>query len=264
MKIVVIGGTGLVGSKVVEILRSKGHDAVAAAPSTGVDSITGAGLAEAFAGAAVVIDVSNSPSLEGEAALEFFRTSAGNIATAEGAAKVGHHVALSVVGTERIADNPYLRAKQLQEDLIRASSTPYTIVHATQFFEFIRGIAQSATEGGVVRLPHVLFQPMAAGDVALAVAEAALGPPANGTIEIGGPEKFYMDELAARVLAFDKDPRPVVGDRDALYLGARIDDNSLVPEPAARLGATRFDWWLENAPPPPGARPAIRTRPAQA
>ena len=250
MKIVVIGGTGLIGSKVVEILRSKGEEAIAAAPGTGVDIVTGAGLAEALADASVVVDVSNSPSLDGEAALEFFRRAGANIAAAENGAKVRHHVALSVVGTDRLRDNPYLRAKQFQEDMIRARPTPYTIVRATQFFEFVRGIADSATSDGIVKLPHVLFQPMAANDVALAVAEAALGPPANGTVEVGGPETFYMDELAARLLAFDKDPRRVVGDDAALYLGSRIDDNSLAPASSARIGATRFDWWLENVRPP--------------
>lgn len=265
MKIVVIGGTGLIGSKVVGILRSKGSDVVAAAPNTGVDTISGAGLLEALTGASVVVDVSNSPSLDGDAALEFFRSAGANIAAAEKAAGVQHHVALSVVGTDRLPDNPYLRAKQVQEDLIWAAATPYTIVRATQFFEFMRGLTQTAAQDGVVRLPHVLFQPMAADDVAQAIAGAALAAPVNDVIEVGGPDKFYMDELAARVLEFDGDPRPVRADPDARYFGARIDDSSLVPGPDAVLGATRFQWWLENVPPPLSAAPAaIAVSPARA
>lgn len=257
MKIVVIGGTGLIGSKVVEILSQQGHDVVAASPDTGVNTITGEGLAHALRGASVVVDVSNSPSLDGDAAMQFFKTAGLNIAEAEIAANVRHHVALSVVGTERLSDSPYLRAKQSQENLIKASLTPYTLIHATQFFEFIRGIAQSATDGDTVRLPHTLFQPMAARDVAAAVARVALEAPANDTLEIGGPEKFYMDELAARVLAYDKDPRRVVADPEALYFGAKIHDESLVPGPSARLGETRFAWWLENVPAPPKPAPAV-------
>lgn len=254
MKITVIGGTGLIGSKVVENLRKQRHQVIAAAPDTGVNTITGEGLAEAFEGASVVVDVSNSPSLDGQAATDFFKTAGLNIAQAETAARVKLHVALSVVGTEKLSDSPYLRAKQFQESIIKASATPYTLIHATQFFEFIRGIVQSATEGDTVRLPHALFQPMAAKDVAEAVARAALDAPANGIVEVGGPEKFYMDELAARVLAFDRDPRRVVADPDALYFGARLTDDSLVPSSNARLGETQFDWWLANVPPP--AKPA--------
>ena len=257
MKIVVIGGTGLIGSKVVEILGKQGHEVVAASPDTGVNTITGEGLAQALRGTSVVVDVSNSPSLDGDAAMKFFNTAGLNIAEAEIAANVRHHVALSVVGTERLSDSPYMRAKQSQENLIRKSVTPYTLIHATQFFEFIRGIAQSATDGDTVRLPHALFQPMAARDVAAAVARVALDEPANATVEIGGPEKFYMDELAAQVLSYDKDPRRVIADSDAPYFGAKISDNSLVPGPNARLGETRFGWWLENVPAPPKPVPAV-------
>lgn len=260
MKIVVIGGTGLIGSKVVATLRQQDHQVIAAAPDTGVNTITGEGLAGAFDGASVVVDVSNSPSLDGDAAMNFFKTAGLNIAAAEIAANVRHHVALSVVGTERLQDSPYMRAKQAQEKLIKASATPYTLIHATQFFEFIRGIAQSAADEDTIRLPHALFQPMAARDVAEAVARVALDSPANDTIEIGGPEKFHMDELAARVLAFDKDPRRVVADPEALYFGAKLDDESLVPGSHARRGTTRFDWWLANVPPPPKPA-AIAPRP---
>lgn len=259
MKIVVIGGTGLIGSKVVEILRQKGNEVVVAVPDTGVNTITGDGLAEAFRGASVVVDVSNSPSLDGDAAMSFFKTAGLNIAAAEIAANVRHHVALSVVGTERLQDSPYMRAKQAQENLIKASAIPYSLIHATQFFEFIRGIAQAAADGDTIRLPHALFQPMAARDVSEAVARVALDAPANGTIEIGGPEKFRMDEVAARVLAFDKDPRRVVADPDARYFGAKLDDESLVPGPVAQLGATPFDWWLANVPPPKPAPVVTQT-----
>lgn len=251
MKIVVIGGTGLIGSKTVAMLKAKGHEVIAAAPGTGVDTITGAGLAEALEGAAVVVDVSNAPSFEDEAAMRFFQTAGDNIAAAERAAGVGHHVALSVVGTDRLQDSGYFRAKLAQETLIAAAGIPYTLLHATQFFEFVRGIAASATEGDVVRLPHAPFQPMAAQDVAAAVADAALAAPANGIVEISGPEPFYIDELVGRVLAFDKDPRRVVTDPAALYFGVLLDDGSLMPGPDARAGSTRFDWWLANVPPPP-------------
>ena len=254
MKIVVIGGTGLIGSKVVQKLKAKGHEAVAAAPNTGVNTITGEGLVEALRGAEVVVDVANSPSFEDQAAMDFFQTSAKNVAKAEIATGVKHHVALSVVGTERLLLSGYFRAKLAQESRIKNSPVPYTIVHATQFFEFLRGIAQSGTEGGKVRLSHSLFQPMAAEDVATAVAEAALAPPVNGTVEVAGPEPFYIDELIGKVLAHDKDPRPVVVDPDALYFGVRLTDKSLVPETNARLGSTRFDWWLTHVPPPPAAR----------
>lgn len=251
MKIVVIGGTGLIGSKVVEILRAKGHDVLAAAPNTGVDTITGAGLKEALEGADVVVDVANSPSFEDRAVMEFFQTAGRNLAAVGKEAGVGHHLALSVVGTDRLPDSGYLRAKLAQEGLIRASGIPFTLIHATQFFEFIRGIAQSATDGNVVRLPHARFQPMAARDVAAEVAAAALQPPLNGMREIAGPGIFRMDELVARVLDHDKDPRQVIGDSDATYFGTRLDDTSLMPGPGARIGETGFDWWLANVPPPP-------------
>lgn len=254
MKIVVIGGTGLIGSKVVQLLGQQGHEALAAAPNTGVDTISGEGLDAALTGARVVIDVSNSPSLDGEAAMDFFRTAGRNIAAAEREAGVELHVALSVVGTDRLQDSGYFRAKLAQETLIRSSPIPYTLVHATQFFEFLRGIANSATEGGIVRLPHARFQPMAARDVAAAVAKAALAPPALDLVEVAGPEAFHLDELVARVLAFDKDPRKVIADPEAPYFGVKVDDDSLMPGPGARLGTTGFDWWLANVPPPPSRK----------
>lgn len=251
MKIVVIGGTGLIGSKVVASLAGKGQDVVAAVPSTGVDTLTGQGLAEALEGAEVVIDVSNSPSFEDQAAMDFFQTAGRNIAAAEKAAGVRHHIALSVVGTERLQDSGYFRAKLAQEALIKGSGIPYTLIHATQFFEFLRGIAQSGAVGDKIHLSQARFQPMAAQDVAAAVAEAALAPPANATIEIAGPEAFRIDELVGRVLARDKDPRTVIADPDTPYFGVRLDDRSLMPGPDARLGSTGFDWWIANVPPPP-------------
>jgi uncharacterized protein YbjT (DUF2867 family) len=257
MKIVVIGGTGLIGSKVVEKLKAKGHEVIAAAPNTGVNTITGEGLIEALRGAEVVVDVANSPSFEDQAAMDFFQTAGKNVTAAEIATGVKHHVALSVVGTERLLASGYFRAKLAQEAEIKSSPIPYTILHATQFFEFLRGIALSGAEGDKVRLSHSLFQPMAADDVATAVAEAALAPPVNGTVEIAGPEPFYIDELVGKVLAFDKDPRKVVVDPNALYFGVKLNDKSLVPEANARRGSTRFDWWLTHVPPPP-ARPAQR------
>ncbi|MFA6114728.1 MAG: SDR family oxidoreductase [Sphingomonas sp.] len=251
MKIVVIGGTGLIGSKVVESLRQGGHEAIAAAPNTGVNTITGEGLAKALEGAEVVVDVANSPSFDAQPAMDFFQTAGRNVAAAEQVADVRHHIALSVVGTERLQDSGYFRAKLVQEQLIKAAPIPYTLIHATQFFEFLRGIAQSGTEGDTVRLPHARFQPMAARDVAAAVAEAALGLPINDTVEVAGPDIFHMDEIVARVLDFDKDPRTVIADPQAPYFGLTLDDRSLMPGPDARLGATGFDWWLANVPPPP-------------
>lgn len=250
MKIVVIGGTGLIGSKVVAKLEQKGHEVIAAAPNTGVNTITGEGLAEALAGADVVVDVANSPSFEGKAAMDFFKTAGRNLVTAEVAAGIKHHVALSVVGTERLQASGYFRAKLAQEDAVKSSPIPYTLIRATQFFEFIRGIAQSATDGATVRLSHSLFQPMAAEDVATAVAEAAVAPPANGTVEIGGPAKFHIDEIVATTLRHDRDPRKVVVDADADYFGVRITDQSLVPGLGARLGPTTFAWWLTHVAPP--------------
>jgi uncharacterized protein YbjT (DUF2867 family) len=251
MKIVVIGGTGLIGSKVVETLAQNGHEVFAAVPSTGVDTVTGEGLAKALEGAEVVVDVANSPSFEDQAAMDFFQAAGRNITAAEQVAGVRHHIALSVVGTERLQDSGYFRAKLVQERLIKASPIPYTLLHATQFFEFLRGIAGSATEGDTVRLPHTRFQPMAAQDVSAAVAEAALAPPANDTLEIAGPDVFNIDELVARVLDHDNDPRTVITDRDALYFGVKVDNMTLMPGPGARLGATDFAWWLANVPPPP-------------
>jgi len=251
MKIVVIGGTGLIGSKVVAMLSRKGHQALAAAPSTGVNTITGEGLAEALAGADVVVDVANSPSFEDGPAMEFFQTAGRNITAAEVKAGVRHHVALSVVGTERLQDSGYFRAKLAQERLIKASPIPYTLIHATQFFEFVRGIADFSTVDGAVRLPHTLFQPMAAQDVAAAVAEVALGAPLNRTMEVAGPTAFHLDELVARALEFDRDPRRVITDPMATYFGIKVDDRSLMPGSDARLGSISFDWWLANVPPPP-------------
>jgi uncharacterized protein YbjT (DUF2867 family) len=250
MKIVVIGGTGLIGSKVVALLSQKGHQALAAAPSTGVDTITGQGLAEALAGADVVVDLANAPSFEDQAALAFFQTAGRNITAAETAAGVRHHVALSVVGTERLQVSGYFRAKLAQERLIKASPIPYTLIHATQFFEFVRGIADFSMVDGAVRLPHTLFQPMAAQDVAAAMAEAALAAPVNGMREVGGPTPVHLDSLVAKVLAYDKDPRRVITDPEAPYFGIKVDDTSLMPGPAARLGSTTFDWWLANVPAP--------------
>jgi uncharacterized protein YbjT (DUF2867 family) len=251
MRIVVIGGTGLIGSKVVEKLKARGHEAIAAAPNTGVNTITGEGLAEALRGAEVVVDVANSPSFEDKVAMEFFQTAGKNLTAAEAAAGIKHHVALSVVGTERLQASGYFRAKLAQEANIKSSPIPYTIVHATQFFEFLRAIAQSGTEGNTVRLPHSLFRPMAAEDVATAVAEAALAPPLNGTMEIAGPEPFHIDELVGKVLAYDKDPRKVVVDPEALYFGIKLTDKSLVPDATARIASTGFEWWLTHVPAPP-------------
>ena len=244
MKIVVVGGTGLVGSKVVRILRERGHDVVAAAPNTGVDTITREGLAQALDGAAVVVDVANAPVWEDAAVLDFFVTSGRNLLAAGRAAGVRHHVALSIVGSERLPDNGYFRAKVAQEDLIKASSIPYTIVRATQFFEFVPGIAEAAASDGELRLPPALIQPIASDDVAAAVAEAALAAPADGTIEIGGPEALPMDDLVRRLLRARRAPRAVVPDVHARYFGAVLDDRSLTTGPGARLGTRRFDDWL--------------------
>lgn len=250
MKIVVIGGTGLIGSKVVALLNRDGHEAVAAAPNTGVDTLTGKGLAEVLEGADVVVDVANSPTFD-EAAIDFFGTAGRNLAAAETAAGVRHHLALSVVGTERLQESGYFRAKLLQEELIRGSGIPYTIIHATQFFEFLRGIGAAGADGDRIRLSHARFQPMAAQDVATTLAQAALGAPANAMFEIAGPEAFRIDELVGRVLAHDGDRRPVIADAEARYFGLRVDDTSLMPGASARIAATTFDWWLENVPPPP-------------
>ena len=247
IKIVVIGGTGLIGSKVVEKLRAHGHEAVAAAPNTGVNTLTGEGLAEVLKGASVVVDVSNSPSWEDNAVLKFFETSTRNLLAYEAAAGVGHHVALSVVGTERLLESGYFRAKIAQENLIKDSSIPYSIVRATQFFEFIKGIADLSTDGNTVRLPSDLIQPMAADDVASAVCRVALGSPLNGTVEVGGPEQFHLDELVRRGLAARKDPREVVADPQARYYGIKLSETTLIPGRGARLGETRFETWLSPA-----------------
>ena len=222
MKIVVIGGTGLIGSKLVNKLREQGHEAVAAAPNTGVNTLTGEGLAEALKGASVVVDVTNSPSWEDAAVLNFFKTSTSNQLTFEAAAGVGHHVALSVVGTDQLSESGYFRAKLAQEKLIKESPIPYTIIRATQFFEFLKGLADISVLDGKVHLPPVLFQPMAADDVASAVGRIAVGSPVNGIVEIGGPEQFRLDELVRRRLAILKDPREVIADPKALYSGAKV------------------------------------------
>jgi uncharacterized protein YbjT (DUF2867 family) len=247
MKIVVIGGSGLIGSKLVNKLREQGHEAIAASPKSGVNSITGEGLAEALKGASVVVDVTNSPSWEDAAVMTFFETSTRNLLSYGTAAGVKHHVALSVVGTERLSESGFFRAKMAQENLIKGSSIPYSIVHATQFFEFLKGLADISTDGDKVRLPHVLFQPMAADDVASAVGKIAAGPPVNGIVEIGGPEQFRIDELVRRHLASLKDPREVIADPKALYAGAKLSEGTLVPDKNARLGETRFETWLTQS-----------------
>ncbi len=246
MKIVVIGGSGLIGSKLVRKLREHGHQVVAASPDTGVNTLTGEGLAEAIAGAAVVVDVSNSPSFEDAAVLKFFETSTGNLLETEAAAGVGHHVALSVVGTERLSESGYFRAKMAQEKLIRRSSIPYSIVHATQFFEFLKRIADDATDGDTVRLAPVLIQPMAAEDVASAVAMISIGAPANGIVEVAGPQQFRLDELIRRFLSERDDPRQVITDPHAPYAGAELGERTLVPGGDARLAETRLDDWLSQ------------------
>ncbi|WP_446220140.1 SDR family oxidoreductase [Micromonospora sp. IBHARD004] len=247
MKIVVIGGSGLIGSKVVALLDKQGHEAVAASPATGVNTLTGEGVAAALDGADVVVDVSNSPSFEASAVLEFFQTSTRNLLAAEAAAGVGHHVALSVVGSERMPDSGYMRAKVAQEKLIAASGIAYSIVHATQFFEFIPGIIDAGTDGDTARLAPVLIQPMAADDVAAAVAEVAVSAPTNGVVEVAGPEQFRLDELARSILTARQDSRTVVTDPTAAYFGAVLTERSLVPGDGARLGATTLDQWRTAA-----------------
>jgi uncharacterized protein YbjT (DUF2867 family) len=259
MKIVVVGGTGLIGSKVVNKLRLQGHEVVAASPKSGVDTITGEGLANALKGASVVVDVTNSPSWEDSAVMKFFETSTRNLIAQEAAAHVGHHVALSVVGSEQMPDSGYFRAKVAQESLIKNSTIPYTIVRATQFYEFIKGLADISSDGREVRLPHVLFQPMSAEDVASGVARVAVGPPVNGTVEIGGPEKLHLDDLVRRQLAALKDPRQVIADPNALYSGAKISERTLVPRDNARLGDTTFEVWLaQSAAQTAGAKPKAK------
>jgi len=246
MKLVVIGGTGLIGSRLVIRLKEHGHDAVPASPDTGVNTLTGEGLAEVLQGASVVIDVSNSPSFEEKAVMEFFTTSTRNLLNYATAAGVRHYVALSVVGTERIPDSPYLRAKNAQETLIKGGGIPYSIVHATQFFEFIKRIGDEATDGMTVRLPPVFIQPMAADDVVKAVDTVAVGAPLKGTIDVAGPQRFRFDELIRQDLASRNDPRTVVVDPHARYFGAELDERSLVPAGEARLGEIRLEDWLRK------------------
>ena len=253
MKIVVIGGSGLIGAKVVSILRQRGHEVVAASPSTGVNTLTGEGLAEALKGAQVVVDVANSPSFEDKPALEFFETSGRNLLAAEKTAGVKHHVALSVVGTDRLTGSGagslsgYFRAKMAQENLIKASGIPFTIVHATQFFEFVKGIAQSGADGSTIRLSSVLMQPIGAEEVSAAVADVALGQPVNGMIEVAGPDQIRQDELVRQFLSATGDARKVITDANAGYFGIAVNDESLVPGDGARLGKTHYKDWLKRA-----------------
>jgi uncharacterized protein YbjT (DUF2867 family) len=247
MKIVVIGGTGLIGSKTIPILRQNGHEVVAASPQSGVNSVTGEGLKEAMAGTPVVIDLANSPSFEDRAVLEFFQTSARNLRTAEAAAGVRHHVALSIVGTDRSPDNGYFRAKVAQEKLIETSGIPYTIIRSTQFLEFLRAIADSSADGNTVKLSPGLFQPIAADDVASIVADVALAAPRNGIVEIAGPERAPFNQIVARYLKAVGDPRQVVSDPEARYWGGRVEERSLVPLGEARLGRIGLDEWLRRS-----------------
>jgi uncharacterized protein YbjT (DUF2867 family) len=247
VKIVVIGGSGLIGSKLVALLRTRGHEVVAASPNTGVNTLTGEGLAEALAGAQVVVDVANSPSFEDKAVMDFFLTSGRNLLAAEAAAGVKHHVALSVVGTQRVLDSGYLRAKAAQENLIKSSSIPYSILQSTQFFEFMDRMAKSALDGDVYRLSPALMQPIASDEVVAALGEIALGAPLNGTVEVGGPEAIPIDELGRQILASQQDFRPIIADTHARYFGAELNDQSLIPGPEARLGATKFATWLQRS-----------------
>jgi uncharacterized protein YbjT (DUF2867 family) len=247
MKIVVIGGTGLIGSKTVAILRQRGHEVVAASPNSGINTITGEGLKAALAGAQVVIDLANSPSFEDKAVLKFFETSGGNLLPAEAAAGVRHHVALSIVGADRTPDNSYFRAKVAQEKLIKTSGIPYTIIRSTQFLEFLRSIAASGADGNTIRISPGLFQPIAADDVAAIVAEVALATPRNGIVEIAGPERAPFNEIVARYLKTVGDPRQVVSDPEARYYGGRVEEHSLVPLGEARLGRIGLDEWLRRS-----------------
>jgi uncharacterized protein YbjT (DUF2867 family) len=247
MKIIVIGGTGLIGTRLVKNFRGLGHEAVAASPSSGVNTFTGEGVDEALTGAQVVVDVANAPSWEDRAVLEFFETAGRNLLAAESAAGVGHHVALSIVGADRLPASGYLRAKVAQENLIKTSGIPFTIVRSTQFFEFVEAIIQSATEGRMVRLSPALMQPIAADDVAAALTDLALAEPLNSTIEIAGPERIRMDELVRRCLSATQDPRKVTADVHALYFGTELNDQSLTPGDNAHLGRTRYDDWLSRS-----------------
>ncbi len=246
MKIVVIGGSGLIGTKLVNKLRAMGHEAQAASRTSGVNTLTGVGLAEALEGAAVVVDVSNSPSFEDAPVMNFFETSTRNLLRAAAVAGVGHHVALSVVGADRLPDSGYMRAKVVQEAMIRSAKVPYTIVRATQFFEFLGAIVESSTEDGKVRLPPVRMQPIAADDVAAALADVTLGTPVNGIVELAGPESLPLDELVRRFLGAADDSRPVIADAQARYYGVHVNDSSLTPGDNALLGSTRFESWLKH------------------
>jgi uncharacterized protein YbjT (DUF2867 family) len=262
MKIVVIGGSGLIGSKLVNKLREHGHEAVAASPKSGVNTLTCEGLAEVLKGAAVVVDVTNSPSWEDAAVMKFFETLTRNLLAYEAASGVGHHAALSVVGTERLLASGFFRAKMAQENLIKGSSIPYSIVRATQFFEFVKSIADFSTDGNKVRLPLALIQPMAADDVASAVGRVATGSPVNGTVEVGGPEQFRLDELVRQGLAAHNDPREVVADPHARYYGVELSERALLPADGARLGETRFKSWLTQSAaqnPSRNARSTVKT-----
>jgi uncharacterized protein YbjT (DUF2867 family) len=247
MKIVVIGGSGLIGSKLVEKFRQAGQDSLPASPDTGVDTLTGEGLQEALEGAQVVVDVSNAPAWDDAAVMDFFQTSSRNLLAAEAAAGVSHHVTLSVVGADRLTESGYLRAKIAQEEAVQAGSVPYTILRATQFFEFIGRIANSSTEGDTVHLPPVLIQPEAADDVAAALADIAVSAPVNGMVELAGPEAFRFDELAQRVLSAKNDPRRVTADVHARYFGAELDEHSLTPGDSPRIAPTRFEDWLSRS-----------------
>lgn len=249
MKIVVIGGTGLIGSKLVPLLRRRGQEVLAASPDTGVNTLTGEGLSGALTGAQVVVDVANSPSFEDTAVMSFFETAGRNLLAAERAAGVRHHVALSVVGSDRLPDSGYLRAKVTQENLIKASSIPYTILRSAQFFEFVGRIADEATEGDMVHVPDAMIQPIASDDVVSVLAEIALGPPANDTLEVGGPERFRFDALIGHALNVKHDKRRVKPDRHARYFGTELGEDSLVPSGNARIGRTRFDTWLSHSHP---------------
>jgi uncharacterized protein YbjT (DUF2867 family) len=247
MKIVVIGGTGLIGSALVEKLRAEAHEALAASPDTGVDTLTGEGLAGALEGAQVVVDVANAPNWDDAAVMEFFQTATGNVLAEEKAAGVGHHVALSIVGADRLPESGYLRAKVAQEDAIRAGGIPYTILRATQFFEFIGRIADSSIDGETIHLAPVLFQPEAADDVSAALADIAVGAPVNGTVELAGPEQFQLDELARRYLEANNDSREVTADVHARYFGTELDEHSLVPVGSSRIAPTHFEDWLSRS-----------------
>ena len=247
MKIVVIGGSGLIGKKLVNDLRQRGHQVVAASPSTGVNTVTGDGLADGLKGAQVVVDVANAPSWDDNAVLAFFETSGRNLLAAEAVAQVGHHIALSVVGTDRLLASGYFRAKMAQENLVKASKIPYTIVRATQFFEFVGGIAQSASEGQAVRLPPALMQPIVSDDVAAALADVAVGAPLNRTVDLAGPEAIRMDDLVRQFLVANGDTRNVITDPQAQYFGVTVNDQSLTPGDNPRIGSTRFEDWLSSS-----------------